>query len=122
MVRRDSPLFDKFGEIYFSFTKYQVVKAWKVHTKFSQLISVPIGELKLVLYDARNASPSFGRLAEAKLCQENYCLVKIPPGVIYGFQSLTETGTLIASFLDEPHDPKESGLISPDSNEVPYQW
>ena len=39
------------------------------------------GNAKLVLYDNRNNSPTKGELMEIFLGEDNYILVKIPPGL-----------------------------------------
>ena len=62
MVCRDSPTFTAFGEIYFSTINHGVVKAWRKHLKMTQLFAVPIGKIKLVIYDDRKNSPTYGLL------------------------------------------------------------
>ncbi len=79
MLRCDSPLFDKFGEIYFSVVNPGVVKAWKRHKKMTQNFAVPIGMIKLVIYDNRDGTTSYGRTEVLEIGEDNYCLVKIPP-------------------------------------------
>jgi len=49
-------------------------------------------------------------------------LLQIPPGIIYGFQSLSENGTLIANCINSPHRPEESVTLSIDDDKVPYKW
>ncbi|MDR1360501.1 MAG: dTDP-4-dehydrorhamnose 3,5-epimerase, partial [Deltaproteobacteria bacterium] len=60
MVRRDSPLFSGFGEIYFSLVEPGAVKAWKRHLRQTQLFAVPHGLMEVLVHDARENSPSFG--------------------------------------------------------------
>ena len=58
MLRCDSPLFKEFGEIYFSVINPGAVKAWKRHLKMTQHFAVPVGEIRLVIYDNRSDSES----------------------------------------------------------------
>ena len=51
MLREDSPVFSKFGEIYFSCTHPGVVKAWHLHKYMTLNYAVIHGEIKFVLYD-----------------------------------------------------------------------
>ena len=51
MIKKTSPEFKKFGECYMSEINPGCVKAWKLHLKQTQNISVPIGEIKVVLFD-----------------------------------------------------------------------
>ena len=46
MLRADSPLFKRFGEIYFSMINPGTIKAWKRHQKMTQHIAVPVGKIR----------------------------------------------------------------------------
>ena len=123
MLRNDSPLFEKFGEVYFSEINPGVIKAWKLHTKLTQNISVPMGKVRLVIYDGRPASSTHGNIAEYEIGRhDNYCLIQIPPMVWYGFQSIDTQISLIANCTDLPHDPSESQAMLSDADKIPYQW
>ena len=58
MMRPASPLFGEIGEVYFSEVEPGCVKAWKCHTRQTQRFAVPVGRLKIVLYDGRPDSPT----------------------------------------------------------------
>lgn len=122
MLRSDSPLFTQFGEIYFSYTKPFVIKAWKCHQLITQNLAVPQGELLLVLVDTREDSPTKGKMAELVIGDNNYCLVQIPPRLIYGFQPIAESGALIANCIDQPFQPEESITFPLHSSNISYQW
>ena len=64
MLREDSPVFSKFGEIYFSCTHPGVVKAWHLHKYMTLNYAVIHGEIKFVLYDDRKKSPTKGEVQE----------------------------------------------------------
>ena len=61
MLREDSPVFERFGEIYFSTVYPGVVKGWHVHKRMTLNYAVPVGMIKLVCYDDREDSPDQGR-------------------------------------------------------------
>ena len=122
MMRSDSPWFKQFGEVYFSLVYSNIVKAWKRHKRMTQNFAVPEGEIKLVLYDDREASPTFGMIQELRLSLENYCLVQIPPMVWYGFQCVNPSHALIVNCPDMPHDPAESEMVAFSGSAIPYQW
>lgn len=123
MLRADSPLFKKFGEIYFSEVKPGVIKAWKRHLKMTQYFTVPVGRMKFVFYDDRSFSSTKGCLSECVLGRpEAYHLLIIPPMVWYGFQCLSDLPSMIANCSDLPHDPKEQEHITIESGKIPYQW
>lgn len=123
MLRADSPLFRSFGELYFSEVEPGHVKAWKRHSRQTQHFAVPVGMLKIVLYDDRADSPSRGTVMELVLGRpDEYCLLCIPPRIWYGFTALGEQPALICNCTDIPHDPNEGERRPLDTDEIPYHW
>jgi dTDP-4-dehydrorhamnose 3,5-epimerase len=121
MMRCDDDIFDSFGEVYFSSVNSGVVKGWKKHLLATQNFAVPSGMLKLVLYDDRKDSATFGQVQEIILGVDDYKLVRIPPAVWYSFGAQGGTA-LVANCTNLTHDPKESILSSLDKTDIPYQW
>jgi dTDP-4-dehydrorhamnose 3,5-epimerase len=62
MLRRDYKFFQGFGEIYFSVIYPGVVKGWHIHKEMILNYAVISGNIKLVLYDDRNDSPTKGEI------------------------------------------------------------
>ena len=122
MLRADSPFFMGFGEIYFSIINPGAVKAWKRHLKVTQHLAVPVGKIRLVIFDYRKDSPSCGTIDVLETGEDNYCLVKIPPLIWYGFKGMSLGKTLIANCTDMPHDPDEVERLSPSDRQIPYNW
>ena len=58
MLRSDSEVFSRFGEIYFSTVFYKSIKAWHLHKVFTLNYVCVSGEVKLVLFDDRENSPT----------------------------------------------------------------
>ena len=122
MLRADWPIFSKFGEVYFSVVNPGVVKAWKKHYKMIQHFAVPVGNIRLVIYDDRKDSPTYGKIDILEIGEDNYCLVKIPPLVWYGFKGISSSPSLIANCTDMPHDPEEVERLDIFSEKIPYRW
>lgn len=122
MLRKDSPEFVKFGEIYFSTVHPGVVKGWHIHRKMTLNYAVVKGTIKLVLYDDRPHSKTNGEIMEIPLGGENYMLVTIPPMVWNGFIGLGSEDAIVANCSDIPHDPDEIMRKDPCSKDVPYDW
>lgn len=123
MLRRDSPLFKGFGEIYFSQTNPGVIKAWKRHRLMRQNFAVPVGLLLLVVHDDRPESTTCGQTLEIILGRpDDYQLVHLPPMVWYGFQGIASTPTLLANCANLPHDPTESETRPFDHPQMPILW
>ena len=122
MIRSDSEYFKRFGEIYFSEVMPDTVKGWKKHKRTTQNFVVPVGRIKLVLYDQRFESETFGMISEIELGRNDYKMVTIPPELWYGFKGLSEDKSIIANLIDRPHDPKESESLDIDDSSIPYNW
>lgn len=123
MLRNDSALYMGFGEIYFSEIKPGVVKAWKRHLKMTQHLVVPVGLVRLVVYDDRLDSRTKGQQLEILMGRPGkYCLVRIQPMLWYGFQGIDRGTSLIANCTDIPHDPEETEGLDKNTDRIPYQW
>lgn len=122
MMRSDSPIFDAFGEIYFSCTHPGVIKAWHLHKAMTLNYAVVYGEIKFVLYDDRVSSSTHGQVEELFISPENYQLVTVPPGIWNGFKCVGEKSAIVANCATLPHDPGEIERRSPDDPSIPYDW
>lgn len=122
MLRADSPLFTRFGEIYFSVVNPGVVKAWKCHPHTTQHLAVPVGRIRLVLYDDRQNANSYGQLEVMDIGEDNYVLVRIPPSVWYGFRGMSKTPALIANCIDHPYKESQAVRLAWSVGDIPYRW
>jgi dTDP-4-amino-4,6-dideoxygalactose transaminase/dTDP-4-dehydrorhamnose 3,5-epimerase-like enzyme len=123
MLRADSPEFTRFGECYFSEVRPGMVKAWKRHRLQTQTFAVPIGRIRLVIFDDREGSDTHGQLQVLELGRPDaYFRLQIRPNLWYGFGCLGETPALVANCTDLPHQPSESEARSADDSLIPYQW
>ena len=123
MLRNDDPLFTTFGECYFSEVLPGAVKAWKLHRNQTQNFSVPVGRIKLVIYDNRKNSISNGNLQYVNLGRpDSYFRIMIPPGLWYGFTCISEMPALLVNWADIPHDPQESEIRMLDDISIPHRW
>ncbi len=122
MVRNDDENFTKFGEIYFSYSHPNTVKAWHLHKRMTVNYVCVIGKIKLVLFDDRDESPTKGRLQEIFLTTENYSLVSVPPRIWNGFKSVENKFSIIANCSDIPHNSEEMLKKPFDDPYFNYSW
>jgi dTDP-4-dehydrorhamnose 3,5-epimerase len=122
MLREDSPVFSRFGEIYFSCTHPGAVKAWHMHKRMTLNYAVIHGEIKFVLYDDRPGSATRGELQEFFISPENYSLVTVPPEIWNGFKGMGQKDAIVANCATLPHDPQEIERKAPDDPGIPYDW
>ena len=123
MVKEDQPGFRGFGELYFSEVHSGMVKAWRLHREFHQQLTVPVGRVRVVLFDHRPGSPTEGALDILEIGRPDaYRLLRIPPGVWYGFQGMGPGISLIANCSNRPYDPSEISRLPDTATEVPFDW
>ena len=122
MLRSDSPIFENFGEIYFSTVNPKIIKAWHLHKEATLNYCCVYGEVKLVLYDDREQSKTFGKYQELFLSIENYSLITIPPNIWNGFKGLNKGHSIIANCLNLPHNEKEMVRFDINDNRFNYRW
>jgi len=122
MMRKDSQIFEKFGEIYFSTINPGFIKAWHLHKETTLNYACVKGKVKLVLFDDRKDSSTAGQYQELVLSPEDYFLVTIPPLIWNGFKGLGDSESIIANCLTLPHDEKE--MVRKDSfdKSFGYKW
>lgn len=122
MLRADSPLFESFGEIYFSTINPGFIKGWHKHSRITQNYAVPHGRVLFALYDARDNSTTSGHVFDVELGDNKYALLTVPPGLWYGFKAIGATSALIANCATEPHDSTESISLHINDASIPYHW
>jgi dTDP-4-dehydrorhamnose 3,5-epimerase len=123
MLRNDAPDYERFGECYFSEVVPGAVKAWKRHREQTQNVAVPVGRVRLAIYDDRETSRTRGIVDVLQLGRPDaYSRVKIPPGLWYGFAAMGTTPALLANCADMPHSPHETDTKPADDQTIPYSW
>ena len=124
MLRSDDQLFQKFGQVYVSVAYPGVVKGWHYHKRQTDYFTIVKGMMKVVLYDQRKESPTFGELDEFFMGELNPMLLVIPPFVVHGMKAIgTESGYLV-NCPTEPYAYKcpDEHRIDPHGGEIPYNW
>lgn len=123
MIKNTDSFYDQVGEVYFSKSYPGVIKGWHLHKKMGIKYAVPIGMIKLVIYDLRQNSPTYSNIMELFLGEENYNLVIIPPGVANGYKTIGYKSSLVVNCATHPHEPEgEMQRIDPFNNDIPYEW
>lgn len=122
MLREDSSMFSRFGEIYFSCTYPGAIKAWHLHKQMTLNYAVIYGEIKCVLFDDRPDSKTRGCIDEFFLSPENYFLLTVPPLIWNGWKGLGEHTAIVANCASIPHDTNEIERKPATDPGIPYDW
>jgi len=124
VLRRDEKFFEGFGQVYVSLNYPGVVRAWHYHKKQVDFITIIKGMAKVVLYDGREASPTFGEVNEFFVGEHNRIMVRIPELVMHGYKTIGAEPCMIMNMPTncyDRNDPDEY-RIPPHDNDVPYDW
>ena len=124
VLRDDDELFLGFGQCYISATYPGIVKAWHAHAKQTDSFCCVKGNVKVALWDGREASPTRGDTNSFVIGELNRTLIQIPPGVWHGWVCLGSEMALVLNVPTEHYvyaSPDE--LRRPwDDPEIGYQW
>jgi len=123
VLRADSELFERFGQVYVSATYPGVVKAWHFHKQQVDHFACVAGMVKLVLVDTRDGSPTQGVVNEFFVGTQNPLLVRVPNLVYHGWKCISVETALVVNVPTEPYrhqDPDEFRLEP--HGTLPYDW
>jgi dTDP-4-dehydrorhamnose 3,5-epimerase len=124
MLRSDDEIFKKFGQVYLSVAYPGAVKGWHYHKKQTDNFTVVKGMLKVVLYDQREDSKTYGEINEFFIGEKNPMLIVIPPMVVHGVTAVGPEPGYLVNCPTEPYDHSspDEHRIDPHGGEVPYDW
>lgn len=102
------------------------VKAWHYHHRQIDWWYLGIGVIHTVLYDNREESPSYQRMMQFKMGEQELdpealsIVVKIPQGVLHGCKVISPEAHLFY-ITSETYNPNDEGRI-PFNEFVPHSW
>ena len=124
ILRADDEGFDRFGQVYLSTTYPGVVKGWHLHKVQDDFFACVRGMVKLVIYDAREESPTRGLVKEYYLGDHNPQLVKVPAGTYHGWKCVSQEESLVINVPSESYnyDTPDEYRAPWDTPDIPYSW
>ena len=124
ILRSDWTEYERFGQVYVTAAYPGVVKGWHYHKLQTDHFVCVHGMAKVVLYDRREDSPTFGEVNEFFIGERNPCLIKIPPSVVHGFKGVGQDVALIVNVPTElyDYDDPDEHRLPYDTDEIPYDW
>ena len=124
IIRADDEMFSGFGQVYMTTAYPGVVKGWHYHKNQSDNMAVVRGMMKIVLYDSRVGSKTFGEVNEFFAGVHNPILVHVPPLVFHGFKCISPEEAIVVNTPTEKYNYREPDefRIHPHENEIPYDW
>ena len=123
ILRSDDKIFRKFGQAYITVCYPGWVKGWHYHKAQTDYFCVVRGEAKVVLYDGRKKSGTYGTAEEYVLKADKPQLLRIPDGVVHGFECRGSSESWILNLPTQTYNSKspDEYRIPLNSPEVPYK-
>lgn len=100
------------------------ISAWHVHRLTTDRLFVNAGMMRVVLYDARESSATFGRVNEFLLGSARPGLVVVPPGVWHGVQVIGSEPASLLNIVDLAYryDDPDHWELPWDTERIPYRF
>ena len=91
------------------------ISDWHLHEFTTDRLFVNSGAVKIVLYDSREDSPTFGLINEFNIGQARPMLVVVPPKVCHAIQSIHHQQSSLINLVDKAYS-----YADPDHWRVPF--
>jgi len=92
------------------------IRAWGIHRAVTDRLFVVSGLVKIVVFDGREESSTFGRINEFHVGERNPGLLVIPPNLYHGWKNLGTAEAIIINMPDIPYD-----YEAPDGRHLAWQ-
>jgi len=91
------------------------IRAWGLHQHSTDRLFVVSGLVKIVVFDGRNNSPTYGLINEFTVSEKNPGLLCIPPNLYHGWKNIGLTEAIIINMPDRMYN-----YESPDALDLPW--
>lgn len=100
------------------------IKGWAMHKAHDDRYCLLQGEMKVVLYDSREDSPTFGLVQEIFLSEHRRQLLSIPSGVWHADQNIGEKDVMVVNFptIQYDHSSPDKYRLPVGTGLIPYQF
>lgn len=111
-------------QVFQAIVEAHCVSAWHAHAYTVDRLFVNLGMMRVVLYDARDASPTFGLVNDVVAGLHRPALVIVPPGVWHGVQNLLNQPGAIINMPDAAYryDAPDHWRLPADTDRIPYRF
>jgi dTDP-4-dehydrorhamnose 3,5-epimerase len=98
-------------------------KGWVLHLEQDDRLFFSTGDVKVVLYDARPESPTFGQVNVHCFGESNRGLLRIPAGVYHAIQNVGQHDVVFVNLPTQPynHERPDKYRLPLDTPEIPYK-
>jgi dTDP-4-dehydrorhamnose 3,5-epimerase len=100
------------------------IKGWHVHHLHDDRIFISRGELKVVLYDDRADSQTFGMVNEVHRSERHRSIMVIPAHVFHAHQNIGDGDVALISMPTRPYNHADPDVyrLPLDTDQIPYRF
>lgn len=100
------------------------IGAWSCHTKTFDRLFCNQGHLKVVLFDGREESRTFGRVYELFVGDARPTFIVLPTGIWHGLQNLGTNDALVLNYPTRAYDYEDPDhwRLPYNTEQIPYTW
>jgi dTDP-4-dehydrorhamnose 3,5-epimerase len=100
------------------------IKGWHVHHLHDDRIFISQGHVKVVLYDTRQDSPTFGMVNEIYRTELDRAIMVIPAFVFHAHQNVGSTEALFISMPTRPYNHRDPDVyrLPIGTDQIPYTF
>ena len=100
------------------------IKGWHVHHLHDDRIFISQGHARVVLYDSRKDSPTFGMVNEIYRTELDRTVMVIPAFVFHAHQNVGQTDALFISMPTRPYQHNDPDVFRYpiDTDQIPYRF
>lgn len=100
------------------------IKGWGMHKRQADRYYILSADMRTVLYDLRDGSPTYGRFHVIDFTRSTPGVLRIPPGVWHANQNWGDADAICMNFPTVAYDPADPDKyrIDPHSGEIPFDF
>jgi dTDP-4-dehydrorhamnose 3,5-epimerase len=100
------------------------ISAWHAHARTTDRLFVSYGRARIVLYDAREESPTRGVVNELRFGTIRPALIQVPARVWHGVQNVSDGPSILLNIVDRAYDYEDPDhwRVPADSPEIPFRF
>ncbi len=112
------------AQVFQSFFDPNAISAWHAHEVTTDRLFVSMGQMLIVLYDARAGSPTRGQLNQFRFGMVRPALVTVPPCVWHGVQNICSSRSLLLNLVDRAYnyESPDHYRLPLDTEQIPFQF
>jgi dTDP-4-dehydrorhamnose 3,5-epimerase len=101
-----------------------MIKGWGMHKLHEDRYFILLGDMEIVMYDARPESPTYKLVATVVLAEHQRRLVNIPTGIWHANHNIGSKDVFVINLPTQPynHESPDKYRLPLDTDLIPYQF